>query len=280
MTVTVFAENMGLFHKGSGGKGVAPADVCLSPPPSPTGPLPVPYVNTIMASNLVKGSKSVKVDGQPTALEDKSNISTSTGNEPGNQGGNVITHKTKGKGYFKLWSFTVQIEGMGVDRHGDPMGQNSGSDPPGCVDAAAVTTFLTTFKQRKPCKEAYSRNKVEPPATPNGDQKRQVRNQRTATKKGKRVGTQKMGVRKCWTPGCSNNGTIADHQPPLSLAWYLGGCHAPIKFKKWAHSPESIKGAHCDGCSEAQMRKTRGQTVAPGGTTGAIAAKVRSFLGI
>lgn len=39
MGLSVFAENLGLFHKGSGGKGVAPGDVCLSPPPPPTGPM-------------------------------------------------------------------------------------------------------------------------------------------------------------------------------------------------------------------------------------------------
>ena len=41
--------------------GVAPGDVCLSPPPPPTGPVPVPYVNMLSASDLTKGSKSVKI---------------------------------------------------------------------------------------------------------------------------------------------------------------------------------------------------------------------------
>ena len=114
MGLTVYAEGMGLFHKGSNGKGIAQADVCLSPPPPPTGPVPVPYVNTLTSSSLSKGSKSVKIDGQPTALEDVSYVSTSNGDEGGTQGGNVVTHKTKGKGYFKLWSFTVKIEDKGV----------------------------------------------------------------------------------------------------------------------------------------------------------------------
>ena len=77
MGLTVYAENMGLFHKGSGGKGVAPADVCLSPPTPPAGPLPVPYVNNLMASDLAGGSSTVKMDGEPTALEDASSVSTS-----------------------------------------------------------------------------------------------------------------------------------------------------------------------------------------------------------
>ena len=124
MGLTVFAEKMGLFHKGSGGQAIAPADVCLSPPPPPAGPVPVPYVNSLSAADLAKGSKSVKIDGEPTALEDASEVSTSTGDEGGTQGGNVVTHKTKGKAMFMLWSFTVKVEGKGVCRHGDPMGQN------------------------------------------------------------------------------------------------------------------------------------------------------------
>ena len=69
MSLTVFAENMGLFHKNSGGKGIAPADVCLSPPPPPSGPVPVPYVNTLQASDLTKGSKTVKIDGADHAFK-------------------------------------------------------------------------------------------------------------------------------------------------------------------------------------------------------------------
>lgn len=124
MGLTVFAEKMGLFHKGSGGMAIAPGDVCLSPPPPPAGPVPVPYPNSLSAGDLTKGSKSVKVDGEETALEDASAVSTSTGDEGGTQGGNVVTHKTKGKACFNLWSFTVKVEGKGVCRHGDPMGQN------------------------------------------------------------------------------------------------------------------------------------------------------------
>jgi uncharacterized Zn-binding protein involved in type VI secretion len=124
MGLTVFAEKMGFFHKGSGGHGVAPGDVCLSPPPPPAGPAPIPYVNSVSSSDLSDGSQSVKIDGEPTALEDSSTVSTSTGDEAGTQGGNVVTHKTKGKAAFTLWSFTVKVEGKGVGRHGDPMGQN------------------------------------------------------------------------------------------------------------------------------------------------------------
>lgn len=137
MALTVFAESMGFFHKGSAGFGVAPLDVCLSPPP---GPVAIPYTNVLYAKDLIKGSKTVRIDGEPTFLEDYSETSTSIGDEGGTLGGSVITGVILGKGYFMVWSMTVSIEGMGVARHGDMMGQNSASSPPSSVNAAAVNS--------------------------------------------------------------------------------------------------------------------------------------------
>ena len=160
MGSTVFAESSGFFHKGSGGKGIAPADVCLTPPPPPAGPLPIPYVNFLQSSDLAKGSKSVKVQGEPTALED-SEVSTSTGNEAATQGGSVVTHKTKGTGYFTLWSFTISIEGKGVCRHGDLMGQNAASSPPSCVDMSCIVNYspdlAKAMKIKKKMYETFTR---------------------------------------------------------------------------------------------------------------------------
>jgi uncharacterized Zn-binding protein involved in type VI secretion len=253
MSCSVFAENMGFFHKGSGGTGIAPADVCLSPPPPPAGPVPVPYVNTLSASDLADGSSSVKIQGQPTALEDASSIATSTGDEPGTQGGNVLTHKTKGKGYFTLWSFTVKVEGKGVCRHGDMIGQNCASSPPGCVDVAAITAFLATpgLDTTTPCKpDSYPGNTAP------------TEEQQDACRGGP-----------CWERGCVTSGDRArkatsakfkgfkagerftpDHQPPQKAAWYMGGCHmkpSPEAFKEWARKKESVK-PHCKSCSRTQ----------------------------
>jgi uncharacterized Zn-binding protein involved in type VI secretion len=248
--MTVFAEMMGLFHKGSGGKSIAPADVCLTPPPPPAGPLPVPYVNMLQASDLSGGSKSVLIEGEPTALEDASSVSTSSGDEAGTQGGNVITHKTKGKGAFTLWSFTVKIEGKGVCRHGDMMGQNEASSPPGCVASAAIVTFTTLpwVDTTKPCKPgSYPGNEGtteeqndhcrggpcwQCPATTSGYKGRASRDSRF---KGYKSGER-------FTP---------DHQPPQKAAWYMGGCHNPKKFKEWAKSKESVW-KHCKKCSREQ----------------------------
>jgi uncharacterized Zn-binding protein involved in type VI secretion len=224
--LTVYAEGMGLFHKGSGGQGIAPADVCLSPPPPPAGPVPVPYVNMLSASDLTGGSKSVKIDGEETALEDASSISTSTGDEPGTQGGNVMTAQTKGKGSFTLWSSTVKIEGKGVCRHGDPLGQNSSSTPYGCVDMAAITSFQQKGWKNmgEPCTKKYKRPKE---GRPNAAQKKQIE------------GTA------CWRAPCTGTATVPDHQPPLAVAWALGGCYNETKFKEWAKSTEATPRGHC-----------------------------------
>jgi len=263
MGCTVFAESMGLFHKGSGGKGVAPADVCLSPPPPPTGPVPVPYVNSLQASNLTKGSKKVKIQGEPTALEDKSEISTSMGDEAGTQGGNVVTHKTKGKGFFTLWSFTVKIEGKGVCRHGDMMGQNCASPPLGCYDASAIVTvmMLFGFSQEDPCDpNTYDRKSLG--KCPNNDQTNSIQGQT------------------CWVPGCSNPATIADHQPPLSTVWIFGGCHHPELFREWAHNTASTPVGHCAAHSGEQGRylaREYPQTRDPYGRTAELMQELNIF---
>lgn len=236
MGCTVFAESMGLFHKGSGGKGVAPGDVCLTPPPPPAGPLPVPYVNALKASDLTKGSKTVKVQDEPTALENESEISTSIGDEPGTQGGNIITHKTKGKGFFTLWSFTVKFEGKGVCRHGDIMGQNSASAPPGCVDMAALVSFLLRPDvDIKPCTKEYDRKGMGlSKCTP--EQYKQVEggpcwecardlpagNYESITTGGGTV----VNKASAYVSGRKDKMKFTpDHQPPLNVAWYMGGCH-------------------------------------------------------
>jgi hypothetical protein len=236
MALTVFTENLGFFHKGSGGKGVAPGDVCLSPPPPPGGPQPVPYVNVLSASDLAQGSKSVTIDGEPTALEDSSYVSMSTGDEGGVQGGNVVTHKIKGKGYFKRWSSTTKVEGKGVCRHADTMGQNCGSGA-GCVDPSAITSVLAWLKPEnigKPCPDSPARVYKKPTSAQNA----------------------KVYGQACWSCGKTSgrsdpNKMTADHQPPQGSVWELGGCHQPDDFYAWATHPDNVI-PHCSTCSPHQ----------------------------
>jgi uncharacterized Zn-binding protein involved in type VI secretion len=270
MPTTVFAENMGLFHKGSNGQGIAPGDVCLTPPPPPAGPVPVPYVNVASASDLSKGSTTVKIDGEPTALEDNSECSTSTGDEPGQQGGNVITHKTKGKASFKLWSFTVKIEGKGVCRHGDPMGQNSACDPAGAVDMAALVKFQVKFADTSQCKRHYNRSNYGPTYGP-GSQDEHV--------KGK----------PCWVPvngaPCGKPGVTADHQPPLIIAWYMGGCHGQgdgpkeQSFRDWAKSKAAVQ-PQCAAHSMKNPQKGYSSWTRPKGrvTIASVTQKILTYL--
>jgi len=256
MAITVYAEGAGLFHKGSPGKGIAPGDVCLSPPPPPAGPVPVPYVNSLAAGDLADGSKSVLIDGNPTALEDQSSISTSTGDEAGTQGGNVISHKTKGKGYFKIWCFTVQIEDKGVCRHGDSMGQNCMSDPPGCIDMKALVSFMMREDVKiEPCTEDYSRSalgldKCTPEqyeavkGGPCWECRRDLPAGDYASITTSR-GTVKPKASAYVSGNKSKDAFTPDHQPPLNIAWYAGGCHMDKEeFKKWANSPATVK-PHC-----------------------------------
>lgn len=283
MAITVFTDGKGFFHQGSGGKGVAPGDVCLSPPPPPAGPLPVPYVNMLSASDLASGSQSVQVDGNPTALEDQSYVSTSTGDEAGTQGGNVMTAQTKGKGYFTLWSFTVKVEGKGVCRHGDPMGQNCASSPPGCVDMQALVSFTKEFGlATEPCKDgSYNRDSIID-SKKYEKQKESVRGgpcwecERDLKQKTRIRFTSGKTKTSAYTSGRSDKQNFTpDHQPPLNWAWYAGGCHMKLEdFKAWANSREAVK-PHCATHSNMQGPVVDGVT-----SSGAANAlqKITSFI--
>lgn len=260
MGLTVYAENMGFFHKGSGGKGIAPGDVCMTPPPPPAGPIPVPYVNIAQASDLTKGSKTVKIDGEPTALEDVSEVSTSTGNEPGSQPPKgVVTATNKGKASFTMWSFTVKVEGKGVCRHGDAMFHNEMSTPPNCIDPSAITSIQAVIGAEnfgKPCPDG----KKKAPETGTSEAQRVSVRGGPCWSCGAKVnkGTYKSG--KAFDKG---NRFVADHQPPQSAVWAMGGCHDEKKFNDWKKSNEAVK-PHCTTCSNSQgvtMRDNQGKSV-------------------
>jgi uncharacterized Zn-binding protein involved in type VI secretion len=256
---SVYANAMGLFPRASGGTGVAPGEVGLSPPPPPTGPVPVPYVNMLSASDLTKGSKSVKIQGEPTALEHESEISTSTGDEAGTQGGNVITHKTKGKGSFQLWSFDVKIEGKGVCRNGDALGQASASDPFGIIDPSAIVDIQAIVGVEnfgKPCPA----NKSKAPGTGTSeDQRESVRGGPCWS-----CGTaENKGVYKSGTPYDKKDRFIADHQPPQSTVWAMGGCHNEKAYNDWKKSKAAVK-PQCTTCSLSQaqvIKNNQGKSV-------------------
>ncbi|WP_437648522.1 PAAR-like domain-containing protein [Sorangium sp. So ce362] len=113
----VFANGRLVLHQGDGLTHIAaPPDVCKVP--TPAGPVPTPFVNTAQDAMLAKGSKQTSIAGNPVALE-SSELSTSTGDEPGAAGG-VISSKIKGKLTWSGSSMDVKVEGKGVARFLDP----------------------------------------------------------------------------------------------------------------------------------------------------------------
>ena len=131
MGIDVYANNSEIACKAGVGKVIASfPDVCMTPPPPPAGPLPVPYPNTSFAKDMKNGSLTVKINGQPVMLKDQSFYESSPlGNEAAtkSQGAGVVTHVITGKTYFISWSMDVKFEGKNVDRHIDMTTSNHAS---------------------------------------------------------------------------------------------------------------------------------------------------------
>ena len=123
MAASTTVNGRTVVHRASGGALATFPDVCLTP--SPGGPVPVPYPNLARSADLVRGSATVTVDGNPVAVEDSA-FGRSTGDEPGTQKG-VLSHAQGGEARFLNWSFDVKVEGKGVPRLLDPMASNGGS---------------------------------------------------------------------------------------------------------------------------------------------------------
>lgn len=147
----VYANGRSVVHKGDGQVNTSAApDVCKTP--SPAGPVPVPYVNVARSGALAKGSTSVFIAGHPIALQD-SNLSTSSGDEPGTAGGGLLSSKTKGKLSWGSASIDVKIEGKGVVRFMDTTLHNG-------------NTFNTAFIQQGSPQVAYGDDPLDGPGCP------------------------------------------------------------------------------------------------------------------
>jgi len=153
MGVTVSVNMLTVIHKDSGGVSIAFPDVCKTPAP-PAPPIPIPYPNIAKSSDTAKGSKKVKVDGNPVCLKD-SNFSTSTGDEAGTAGGGVVSNKTKGKAEFVNFSFDVKFEGKNVPRALDLMLHNDKNTPPFPVVQPPAPAVVTTERICFMCEESF-----------------------------------------------------------------------------------------------------------------------------
>jgi Domain of unknown function (DUF4150) len=132
MSCNVFANGQEIACKVSDGKAPAASpDVCLTPPPPPGGPQPIPYPNTAYDKDTTDGTTTVMIGGQQVMKQDQSAFKTSTGNEAATraQGMGVVTHIIQGEASFVAWSFDVKFEGANVPRNLDIMLHNEQSNP-------------------------------------------------------------------------------------------------------------------------------------------------------
>ena len=113
-----------------------PPDVCKTP--SPTGTVPVPYVNIFQCSMVTPNTACSKVfiDGSP-ALNLKSATMLSNGDEPGTAGG-VSSGKFIGKGEFTKGSQKVSLEGKAAVSQGASTKHNQGNTTGMCCMAGQM----------------------------------------------------------------------------------------------------------------------------------------------
>lgn len=122
MPLTININGLSLVHRLSAGTATATLpDVCKTP--SSAGPVPVPYPNVAMSKDLMKGTTTVVVDGGNMAAHQASEISLSTGDEPGSAGGVVSSTFIK-EATWITFSFDVKFEGHGACRLTDKMFMN------------------------------------------------------------------------------------------------------------------------------------------------------------
>ena len=105
-----------------GGMSQAVPDVCKTPAPNGTVPVPYPNIAMLMQANPGTCSMKVKVLNQPVC-NNQSMVTMSTGDEAGSIGG-VVSGMIKGPAKFTLGSVKVSIEGKPAAYHTCPMGQN------------------------------------------------------------------------------------------------------------------------------------------------------------
>jgi hypothetical protein len=123
MPAKVNVNKRTVVHAGSSGLCMGFPDVCKTP--SPAGTIPIPYPNIAKSSDTSKGSSTVKCDGEPVMIEGSS-FSKSSGDEVGSAGG-ILSSCNKGKAEFILYSFDVKFDGKGVCRMADLMVLNKKS---------------------------------------------------------------------------------------------------------------------------------------------------------
>jgi hypothetical protein len=137
-----------------------------------------------------------------------------------------------------------------VARHGDSMGQNCASTPPGAADIIAIVNKAVkeAFNPPEPCTVAYDSSR---------HRHGMVKAQYDAVAAGP-----------CWQcgstsplgndasgnplPHTSSDKFTPDHEPPVMVRWYAGGCHMTADEWKDDFQDENQVYPHCSKCSDGQ----------------------------
>ncbi|GJH29934.1 PAAR-like domain-containing protein [Caballeronia novacaledonica] len=163
MSNKVFANGREVSCKSDGNhcNGAMP-DVCLTPPPPPAGPLPIPYPNFSDDGTTDDGTCDVQIGGKTVGQKNKSTFKNSKGNEAATraQGMGVITHNISGATSHTAWSMNVKGENENITRHLDMTTHNHGSPPTN----GAVTVKMGALERASPaepeCQELQEKNKT------------------------------------------------------------------------------------------------------------------------
>ncbi len=136
----MFALTMGA------GMNMAFPDVCLTPIPSPVGPVPtpIPYPNIQMSAATAPAAYTVLMDCTP-ALNLNSTGLVSAGDEPGIMLG-VVSHLEAGQTKYLVGCLTIITDGTPQQRLTSVTGQNAvGTVPnaPGMCSVPSQPTVLT-----------------------------------------------------------------------------------------------------------------------------------------
>ncbi len=122
MTRSVFANNRSFSHKGSDDKSISSApDVCKTPIGNSTPPIPYSVVS--QAADASGYTRSVSIDGNPTAIASSTHTQCS-GDAPGSAKG-IGSGTTGNITHFTSYSFDIKCEGEGVVRHLDTTTMNN-----------------------------------------------------------------------------------------------------------------------------------------------------------
>jgi hypothetical protein len=120
MPATVNVNFKTVVHATSIGMYTGFPDTCKTP--TPGGPVPIPYPNIAMSKDTMKGTTTVKCDGNPINVKD-SCFAMSNGDQAGAAMG-VMSNKIMGKAEWMNYSMDVKANKKNVCCLGDPMMSN------------------------------------------------------------------------------------------------------------------------------------------------------------